>query len=181
VIWVNNIKRWKRPEVVIELARRLPQFRFVMIGRTYPARHSRQLGEALQQGPANLEYLGPMPVDQVNQMISQSDLLLYTSLNVEGFGNSFMQAWFRGVPTVSFEFELDGILEREGLGKCSMSLAELVSDVKDLMEDEPRRKEMGRRAREYAIRHHSAARMAADYEALFVEVLAGYHTLEQPS
>lgn len=176
VIWVNNLKRFKRPEVFVELARRLPQFRFVMIGRIQAGRrYTQRLRAVLKRATANFQYLGPMPIDQVNAMISQSDVLLYTSLPVEGFGNSFLQAWLRGVPTVSLSFDLDGILEREGVGRCSRTFEQLVVDVRELMEDEAARLDMGRRAREYAVRHHSAEKMVADYEALFKEVVGKYH------
>lgn len=171
VIWVNNLKRFKRPEVFIELARRLPQYRFVMIGRIYDGGYGRKMEKALQQASPNLEYLGPLPIDQVNEKISQSDLLLYTSLPVEGFGSSFTQAWLRQVPTVSLSFELDGILERENIGRCSRDFEQLVTDVKELMEDGSLRRDMGQRARAYAVRHHSAERMIADYEALFKEIV----------
>ncbi|GAH07780.1 unnamed protein product, partial [marine sediment metagenome] len=108
---MNNLKRWKQPEIFIELAHRLPQFKFVMIGGMQSARmYDYTIRAALQQTPANFQYLGSMPINQVNALISQSDLLLYTSLPVEGFGNSFLQAWLRGVPTLSPFFDLDGIL-----------------------------------------------------------------------
>jgi glycosyltransferase involved in cell wall biosynthesis len=173
VIWVNNLKRLKQPEVYVQLARRLLQFRFLMIGRMPEGRYGKRVKSVLGQAPANLHYLGPMPIEQVNFLIGQSDLLLYTSLPVEGFGNSFLQAWFRGVPTVSLSFDLDGILEREAVGRCPQTFEQLVADVEELMRDDATRLEMGRSAREYAIRHHSAEKMVADYEALFEEVVQG--------
>lgn len=172
VIWVNNIRRWKRPELFVELAHRLPKFEFVMIGRMTGSRtYAKKLGAVLSEATRNFSYLGPMPLDAVNAMIARSDLLLYTSLPVEGFGNSFLQAWFRAVPTLSLGFDLDGILEREGVGRCSRTFDELVADVEELMENEAIRRHMGCLAREYAVRHHSAARMVSNYEALFEEVL----------
>jgi glycosyltransferase involved in cell wall biosynthesis len=173
VIWVNNLKRWKRPEVFVRLAAALPQFRFVMIGRM-PGnkRYASQLRRSLQQATANLQYLGPLPIDQVNELIKQSALLLYTSRPVEGFGNSFLQAWGYGVPTVSLSFDLDGILDREGIGRCSQTFDQLRADVEELMTDGVVRRDMGCRARDYVIRHHSAAQMVAQYEMLFNEVRA---------
>jgi len=173
VIWVNNLKRWKRPQLFVELARRLPQFSFVMIGALAPrGTHARAIGKMMRQGPDNFQYLGSMPIEQVNKHISQSDLLVYTSkAGVEGFGNSFLQAWFRGVPTVSLSFELDGILEQEKVGRFARTFEQLVADVRDLMEDEATRLQMGQRAREYAMRHYPAERMVTDYEALFKEIL----------
>lgn len=173
VIWVNNLKRFKRPEIVIELARRLPQFRFLMIGKMAGGKYGERLRKALQLAPCNLEYLGPMTIEEVNAAILRSDLLLYTSLPVEGFGSSFTQAWLRQLPTVSLSFDLDGILERERIGRCSRNFEQLVSDVQELMENEPARRDMGRRARAYAVVHHSHERMVTDYESLFEEILTG--------
>lgn len=172
VIWVNNLKRFKRPEIFIELARCLPQFRFVIIGRMVNGKYGKKLGKALEQASSNLKYLGPMTIDQANAAIRHSDLLLYTSLPEEGFGNSFTQAWLRQVPTISLSFDPDGIIEREKIGRCSSKFEQLVIDVKQLMEDEPTRRDMGRRAREYAIRHHSVERMVSNYESLFHKILS---------
>jgi glycosyltransferase involved in cell wall biosynthesis len=168
VIWVNNLKPWKRPEAYVALARRLPRYRFLMVGRMAEGRYGRRIGRLLAEGPGNLEYLGPRPIEEVNRLIAASDLLLYTSLPVEGFGNSFLQAWFRQVPTVSLNFDLDGIPEREGIGRSSPDLAALVRDVETLMEDHEVRMAMGRRALAYARAHHSVERLADDYERLFV-------------
>lgn len=171
VIWVNNLKRWKRPEIYVDLARRLPHYRFVMIGGSVGGRYGRQLDEYIAAGPSNLNYLGKRPIDDVNKMIGESDLLLYTSLPAEGFGNSFLQAWFRAVPTISYTFDLDGILERERVGRCAETFDELVDAVDALMSDESRRLAMGARARQYALENHTAEKMVADYEKLFLNVL----------
>lgn len=171
IIWVNNLKRWKRPETFIQLARHLPDYRFVMVGRMSASRlHARELRERIRKAPSNFRYIGAHPIAKVNEMIAASDLLLYTSLPVEGFANSFLQAWFRGVPTVSLSFNLDGILEREGIGRCSGSFEELVEDVAELMLDESGRLEMGQRARNYAISNHKVEKMVLEYESLFQEV-----------
>lgn len=178
VIWVNNCKRAKRPELFIELARRLPQYNFVMIGATY-GRYGDSLKRKIEQGPSNLHYLGPQPIMEVNRQISQSDLLVYTTApGNEGFGNSYMQAWFRAVPTLS-TFELDGILDREGIGHFAHSFDQLVAQVRELMTDHEGRMAMGARARDYAMRCHRVETMVDNYEALFTEVAqrtVGQHT-----
>jgi glycosyltransferase involved in cell wall biosynthesis len=174
VIWVNNLKTWKRPHIFIQLAHRLPSFQFVMIGRlSADAHYTKELQALLRAAPPNFRYLGPLPITTVNELIERSDVLVYTSLPVEGFGNSFVQAWMRGVPTVSLGFDPDGILEREGVGRLSRSFEQLVEDVAKLMRDDELRTAMGRRARNYASRHHSLDRMVADYRALFRELVPG--------
>lgn len=148
------------------MARRLPQYNFVMIGATY-GRYGDSLKRKIEQGPSNLHYLGPQPITEVNRQISQSDLLVYTTApGNEGFGNSYMQAWFRSVPTLS-TFELDGILDREGIGRFAYSFEQLVAQVRELMTDHDQRMAMGVRARNYAMRCHRVETMVKNYETLF--------------
>ena len=183
IIWVNNLKRRKRPHLFIELARRLPEYRFVMVGgKPAGGRYAETLDRMLQAAPANFEYLGSRPLDKVNTLIQASDLLLYTSkAGSEGFGNSFLQAWFRAVPTVSLSCALDGILARESIGRLCETFEQLVSSVGELMGDETSRLEMGRRARAYAVSHHSTEKMVTGYEALFQEVLNGVDGSQAPA
>ena len=175
IIWVNNLKRRKRPQLFVELARRLPEYRFLMVGAMPSGgSYAQKLKRMMQDSPDNLEYLGALPLDEVNELILQSDLLLYTSkAGSEGFGNSFLQAWHRGVPTVSLSCELDGILEREGIGCFCEGFDQLVANVRELMQDEETRLAMGRRAREYAVRQHTTDRMVSDFEVLFEGAVGG--------
>lgn len=183
IIWVNNLKRLKRPELYVALARQLPQYDFVMIGAMPTSgRYAGYLQQVMASLPANLRYLGYQPLDAVNQMISESDLLLYTSVN-EGFGNSFLQAWFRGVPTGSLSSRLDGILENEGVGFFAESYDEMVCQVERLMSDPPARMAMGEQALRYARTHHTIDIMVDQYERLFQQVSnnVSVDTAQRPS
>ena len=173
IIWVNNLKRLKRPELYIELARRLPQYQFLMVGALPPGgRYAAQCRAMLARAPKNLTYLGFQPLDEVNRYIGASDLLLYTSVN-EGFGNSFLQAWFRGVPTGSLTSTLDGILERERIGFVVQTMDDLTESVDRVMADPHQRMAMGARARTYANAYHSCDVMVATYENLFRSIVCG--------
>ena len=171
IIWVNNLKPWKRPELFVDLAAYFPHYSFVMVGRLPDDRYRVKFNNKLKISPENLEYVGPKAIETVNEMIEQSDLLVYTSRPMEGFANSFLQAWFRGVPTLSLTYPLDGILDREGVGRYSKNFHQLVSDVEELMGDEHKRKQMGRRARNYAVRNHTLEKLISNYASLFKEAL----------
>lgn len=171
VIWVNNFKRWKRPEWFIELAERLPNYDFAMIGDLYTNRYGKSVRKRIESGPGNLHYLGRLPVEAANEEIRKSDLLIYTSMpEKEGFGNSFLQAWSRAVPTVS-TFPLDGIPEREEIGRYAQDKECLVQIVDELMTDTESRMAMGRRAREYVCRDHQIDYMVNSYLTLFTDLL----------
>jgi len=104
VLWVATVRSQKRPELAIEIARRLPHLKFIMIGGHDAGRvgeeFARKVHEAAAQLP-NLEYKGFLPFQEADRYFSGARVVLNTSL-YEGFPNTFLQAWARGVPTVSF-------------------------------------------------------------------------------
>ena len=105
VVWVGIFKPVKRPELFIELARRFPSKRFVMVGGADNANdpdqaYHRQM-RAMAAGVSNLEFVGFVPFSRVGQYFDDACVLVNTS-DREGFPNTFLQAWVRGVPSVSF-------------------------------------------------------------------------------
>jgi glycosyltransferase involved in cell wall biosynthesis len=69
----------------------------------------------------------------------------------EGFPNSFLQSWCRGVPVVSF-FDPSGLIKREGLGVSPNSIDDMVRAVQRFIVDERAWRETSQRCRAYAER-----------------------------
>ncbi|EGV15978.1 glycosyltransferase family 4 protein [Thiocapsa marina] len=162
VLWVNNIRDFKRPELVPELAKRLPQFRFVMIGgqsREHEGLYS-DVENKCRTVP-NLEFLGQVPYRQVNRYFSRSKVFVNTS-DSEGFPNSFLQAWIRGVPVVSF-FDPDQIIARKRLGAVPDSIEGMADTVAEILGNRNLIDGLSQNARDYAERHHSPDVIASQY------------------
>ena len=105
VLWVGTIHGYKRPEIFLELAERLPHRRFVMIGGPSIGGERLKPGyyEAIRDRAArlpNLEFTGFLPLAEVEPWFDRARLLVLTSV-YEGMPNVFLQAWARGVPTVA--------------------------------------------------------------------------------
>ena len=167
IIWVNNLKPVKRPEWFIRLAAHLPAYRFVMIGGLYGGRYGAKLEQLLAQAPSNFAYLGRLPIAEVNRHIGASDLLLYTTEpGYEGFGNSFLQAWIRGVPTVS-TFDFDAIIADNKVGLTATTFDALLDKVTMLMQDDDMRTTLGQTARDVALTQFSTQVMVDKYDDLF--------------
>jgi hypothetical protein len=66
----------------------------------------------------------------VNDYFERARVFVNTS-DSEGFPNSYLQAWRRGVPTVSF-FDPDGVIRRFGLGHAARSLEDMAAAVERL-------------------------------------------------
>jgi len=73
---------------------------------------------------------------------------------VEGFPNTFLQAWFSRIPVVSLTFSCDDILEQFGIGKVSGSLDKLEEDISYLLQNQIIRNEMGNKGFLYIQENH---------------------------
>jgi glycosyltransferase involved in cell wall biosynthesis len=165
VLWVNNLRAFKRPELLLELARKLPEYRFVMIGgevRGYEQLYrdiSRQADEV-----ENVEYLGAVPYHEVNSYFFRAKLFLNTS-DQEGFPNSFLQAWVRRIPVVSF-FDPDGLIASQNLGDVPTDLGGMEVSVRNLLQNAGLRSSAADRSREYVLANYAPAAVARVYEDL---------------
>lgn len=154
VLWVGNPGMNKRPELFVDVARRCPGVRCVMVGdRRHPQR-----GEP-RELPGNVEHCGRLPFDETLAWFDRAALFVNTSAE-EGFPNTFVQAWLRGVPVLTLGVDPDGVIARHGLGEVCVDAAALAARVQTLLADDEARRRLGRNAREYAERHHTVARMA---------------------
>ncbi len=155
VLWVANFKRVKRPELFVRLARELGHMsdvEFVMAGRAGDARLYGDLHREIEQ-LGNLRYLGEKTQDEVNRLMAAAHIFVNTSL-LEGFPNTFIQAWMRCVPVVSLGIDTDGILEEGKIGFCGKTFEEMKSRVAQLLENERQRVGMGEAARRHALNEH---------------------------
>lgn len=124
ILWVSTIRSWKRPRHFLKLAEQYPQEQFVMIGG--PATNDKYLYEKIEetsQKVDNLEFLGFQPLEIVERYFNRAKVLINTSKS-EGFPNTFLHAWCRGVPVISC-FDPDGLIAKHNLGFVVSSEIEL--------------------------------------------------------
>ena len=123
VIWIANWKPVKQPDIFVKLAKKMadiPNVRFIMMGRT--KRYPKLVVEASKCG---VEVLGEIPNSKVNELLTQSHILVNTSKQ-EGFSNTFIQAWMRKVPVVSLQVDPDDVLKKREIGYCSGNFQKLI-------------------------------------------------------
>ena len=98
--WLGAIRPDKYPLKFIELARKCPDLKFILIGGP----GNQQLWENVKKDACsvnNLELKGHVPNSKLNNVLKDVSVLVNTS-DFEGFPNTFLEAWSRGIPTVSF-------------------------------------------------------------------------------
>ncbi len=152
IVWIANNRPEKQGELFIELAKKMQRAdaKFIMIlGNGRPC-------QTLPKPTSNLNILYAQSREKIEEMLARSSLLVNTSkINVEGFPNVFIQAWLAETPVVSLHANPENLLKRKQIGVHSRTFAQLVCDVRILLENRAMRTEMGQRARQYAEQHHS--------------------------
>ncbi len=160
VFWVANIKEVKRPELFVQLAESFigrDDLKFTMAGRPSEfQRRYRPMMERIARTP-NLEYLGELPIEAVNQRMAEAAIHVNTS-SYEGFPNTFIQAWAHGAVVATIAVDPDeGGMENLGIGICAGSFEGLRVTIDQLARSPERRRAIAERAFAFAHANHSLA------------------------
>ncbi len=176
ILWVASLRDWKRPEWFIELARRLPHCQFRMVGGADSPdyeRHLRQMAAPV----ANLEFVGFVPYADIEQHFDGACLLVNTSRH-EGFPNTYLQAWARGIPTVG-TVATGGTCGGAPVGIEVHTFDELTETVAQLMQDDQARELAGARCLDCFEEEHSLTAVLRDYTSL-IETLIPERSAKVP-
>ena len=165
VLWVATIRSFKRPTLFIQLAQAMPQEQFVMIGG--PDSANQELFQAVSSqcdALPNLKFLGFQPLEETERHFDQCKLFVNTS-EFEGFPNTFLQAWRRGIPVVSF-VDPDDVIRNNDLGKTVTANQSLLETVKSVLKEPPD----PRKIRIYFQKHHASG-VADQYLHVFSRLI----------
>jgi glycosyltransferase involved in cell wall biosynthesis len=170
VVWAGGLRAVKRPELFLELARELPDRRFVLLGGELPSEpeFGRKIRDAAGQIP-NVTAPGFVPADEVAGYLSRAAVLANTS-SFEGFPNAFLEAWARKTPVVSF-VDIDGIIGRHGVGAICRDFDEMVRRVREITGDDKIRRDMGERAGRLIDETYSSSATARRHMAYFEQLI----------
>lgn len=175
ILWGARMTRWKRPELFLKLAKAIPTGKFLMLGGPASLPEDQQYFKEIKELAAhipNITLTGFIPHHQIDQYFNGASIFVSTS-RLEGFPNTFLQAWARHVPVVSLNFDPGEIICNYKLGFRSNTFEEMVKDVKQLINDEALRQEMGRNSRKYVEDEHDIKKVAKQYMELFEKLLEG--------
>jgi len=149
-----------------------------------PSRHIHMIGgpqsgfsdlyktiESAAQVLPNLTFHGRVPYHDVGDYYDRAKVYINTS-HTEGFPNSFLQSWRRGVPVVSF-FDPDGLIKREGLGISPNSIDDMTGAVDRLIADEMEWRKVSARCSGYMERMHGDDVVLKPYIAAIEQAVRG--------
>lgn len=129
VLWVSMFRKGKRPRIVLDIAKKYPELDFRIIGGK--ARGEENLFQEIESRSKNLnnvEFLGFQSMGKTEKSFDSASVYLSTS-EVEGFPNTFLQAWSRGIPVVSF-VDVDNFIKNNKLGSIVQSSEQIGQELK---------------------------------------------------
>ena len=166
VAWVGVLRQPKRPDLLIEIARRAPSVEFVVCGgasdHRSPPGYSENIITRFAQVP-NIRYLGHVAPARAIEVTANASLLLSTSEG-EGFPSVFLEAWANGTPVVSLQIDPDRLIAGRGLGIMSNGVEGAAEDITSLVGSVEKRQEMALRSRDYVRQSHSGSAAVAVVE-----------------
>jgi glycosyltransferase involved in cell wall biosynthesis len=113
----------------------------------------------------------------MERWFDRATLVLNTSV-VEGFPNSFLQAWIRGLPVISAGVDPDGIISKYGLGAVvavkqgdAAEIEKLASRTRAIMTDSSLRQTLGQAGLAYVKANHSPEVIGKQLDEALSELL----------
>jgi glycosyltransferase involved in cell wall biosynthesis len=155
-LWIGRLVDYKRPLEYVRLAASIGEARFRMVW--FPTDETqRELIDQLHDVAAplgNLELIDQTPRPELLDLIGRAVAVVSTS-EAEGMPNTFLEAWARGVPVLSLDYDPDGRIAELGLGLVADSEAALARAAESLWRDRELRDRLGKQGREHVRSFHS--------------------------
>jgi glycosyltransferase involved in cell wall biosynthesis len=163
VVWMARVTAVKAPQRVKEIAKLIPEARFLLAGG------GDMLDEISQNLPANLAVLGWQPATKIWAV---ADLAISTSEN-EGMPIALIEAQLAGVPVVAMNVGSVGEVIEDG--KTGFLFDEFGNDfifkVRQLVLEKSELKKLGKAAHEHSRAEFSPEKLINSHIALFEEIL----------
>lgn len=153
-LWVGLMGPPKQPDVMVELAKMLPDVKFLVIGapRENMDYFNKYKEEFLRL--ENVIFKESVGREEIHKYYERSIALLNTS-NREGFSNTWIEAWIYQVPIISLNVNPDSLLDECKTGIHSKTIKQMVKDIQLLNTNSELRNELGRNGFDYVKENHS--------------------------
>lgn len=163
ILWAARIVPYKRPRWFLEFAQTMPEQQFVMVGGKSTDIGLEEETKKKAVVSKNVKYLGHRSFEEVEKLFDETSIFVNTSIpDCEGFPNTFLQAWSRGVPVISF-FDPDGLIAENNLGIVVKSISQMKEAVEFLLKEQETGPAYSHRIQEFFLREFSIESKIKDF------------------
>lgn len=164
VLWVGRLIDVKRPAILASLAEHCPELIFDVVGSSNAPDLSLRSVVGRLRGLQNLTLHGYMLPSRLDGFFRRATILLCTS-EWEGFPNTFLEAWARGLPTVS-TIDPDQVVQDHRLGLVAPTVSGLRTSIQHILSSPRIWSGYSERVLEYVRKHHAIHMTGNAYEKL---------------
>ena len=176
IIWVARFIKWKHPEVVVKLAKRLKKqkynFHIKMLGTGKLEEKTRKKVKKLGLEDV-LEIVGQVPSDEVKKYMEKANIFIGTSDSQEGWGAVINESMNAGCALVANKRmgSVPFLIKDGETGLIYTTYSELEDKVKLLMKDKELRDKLGKNAYTYITEKWTGSVAANNLIELFDSII----------
>lgn len=164
-LWIGKADRVKRPDLMLELARRMPDIPCKMVMNPSRPEIFKQIHD---EAPSNVELLDYVPFDKIEELFVGAFVFVNTS-DFEGFPNTFLQAGKYGVPLLSLNADPDNMIKNFDCGLAAAGDFEALAGGLELIHsDTARAAQYSQNIRQYVRSHHNLNSKAIELNQVFL-------------
>ena len=156
ILWVARCDYWKKPELFIQLAKSIPNERFIMISP--PANEKEDYQKEIKEKAnktKNLIFIDRVPFNKIQKYFNDAKIFVNTSES-EGFPNTFLQAGVGKTPILSLNVNPDNFIDEYDCGfYCGNNFEKLVENTKILISNEQIWNNKSENIIKYTENHHN--------------------------
>ena len=166
MLWVGRCVEFKQPHIYIELARRNPGHKFVMICPASPFHKDLFENTKSEANKVNnLEFIDFVEPHKISEYYKKAMIYVTTSTS-EGFANTMMEAMEAMCPILSLNINPDNIIDNYEMGLYTKDIDEFYANFHKLANDLDMRKRMGTNARKYLEENHDQDAILEEFKAI---------------
>jgi glycosyltransferase involved in cell wall biosynthesis len=166
MVWIGRICEVKRPDRLLDLASECADLSFDLVGPAEDTPYARGVVERART-LANVRVHGALTRERIASLLEEAICLCCTS-ELEGFPNTFVEAWSREVPLLS-TFDPGGLIARHRLGVVADAQG-LPGALRDLIAHRNVWETLSDNAIRYFREHHAAEVVMPQFEAVFASM-----------
>lgn len=162
VLWIGRQSSKKRFQWLVDVAKLCPEYVFDVAGDCSPrVPHDTDIESCAKNHP-NIRFHGRLTRDDMNTLYRQSSVLLNTS-EVEGYPNTFIEAWSWGRPVVA-TVDVDGMLTKGQLGRYAETVDALAKELHSCIHNDHLWQQLSHQVRSYFLETRSVRKIIDRFE-----------------
>jgi glycosyltransferase involved in cell wall biosynthesis len=173
ILWVGKMERNKKPNIFLEIAKLMPERKFLMIS---PKRNFQQdfAEEMFKEARKikNIEFIEKVPYNKIQKYFDEAIVFICTS-DYEGFPNVHLQACIGSTPILTLNINPDNYINKNNIGYCANGNRDvLIKNLKNILDNSDELKTKAKNAYYYVYKNHNIKSIGNQWKNLICSIIS---------